>query len=124
MTCQQLAQNAYNLNSTIRTDRGIEYDAFVRVTRQLSNAIQKGPAGFSALAQALHLNRRLWTILAAAVADKENALPNDLRARLFYLAEFTDAHSRQVLQGTAKADPLIEVNTAIMRGLRAGGAER
>ena len=46
------------------------------------------------------------------------ALPDDLRARIFYLAEFTDQHTRKVLNGRDTAGPLIEINTAIMRGLR------
>jgi flagellar protein FlaF len=72
----------------------------------------------------LQENRRLWVTLAAAVADNDNALPTDLRARLFYLAEFTEAHSKKVLRGTAPVAPLIEVNTAVMRGLRKEGTEQ
>ncbi|MFN6978293.1 MAG: flagellar biosynthesis regulator FlaF [Gemmobacter sp.] len=41
-----------------------------------------------------------------------------MRAQLFYLYEFTAAHSRRVLDGTASVEALVDVNTAMMRGLR------
>jgi len=103
-----------------RTDRGTEYDIFARVTRAMKTADDKGKPGFRDLVAAIHENHRLWTLLAADVADGGNSLPQDLRARIFYLAEFTDQHSRKVLSGKAAARVLVEVNAAIMKGLRAG----
>ena len=64
----------------------------------------------------------MWTALAADVADKKNALPNTLRAQIFYLAEFTEQHTRQVQRKEADVSALIEINTAILRGLNAQGA--
>jgi flagellar protein FlaF len=114
-----MAKTAYASNKApIRTPRGTEYEAFARVTHRLKAAADKGKAGFSELAQALHLNRQLWTILAADVAEDGNGLPQDLRARIFYLAEFTTQHSRKVLRGEDSAEALIDINMAIMRGLR------
>nr|WP_284040789.1 flagellar biosynthesis regulator FlaF [Phaeovulum sp. NW3] len=104
-----------------RTPRGTEYEIFARITHRLQTARDLGPLGFSALARAIYDNRRLWTALAADVADPENKLPAPLRARLFYLAEFTQSHSRQILSGKESVDILIEINTAIMRGLRQEG---
>ncbi len=114
-----MAKTAYATNKTpIRTPRSIEYEAFARVTHRLKSAAERGKAGFPDLAQALHLNRQLWSMLAADVAEPDNGLPNELRARIFYLAEFTAIHSRKVLRGTEQIDALVEVNTAVMRGLR------
>ncbi|MEJ2023293.1 MAG: flagellar biosynthesis regulator FlaF [Maritimibacter sp.] len=114
-----MAKTAYATNKApIRTPRGTEYEAFVRVTQRLKAAADKGDMGFADLAQALHLNRRLWTILASDVADKDNTLPQELRARIFYLAEFTTQHSRKVLKGEDTVLPLLEINMAVMRGLR------
>ena len=78
--------------------------------------------GHPALAAAIHDNRRLWTLLAADVATESNPLPRELRARILYLAEFTRVHSGEVLRNGASVEPLVEVNTAVMRGLadRAG----
>ena len=113
------AQNAYRRDAQpIRTHRGTEYEAFVHVTGHLKSS---ATLGFAELAAAIHDNRKLWTILAADVATPDNALPDDLRARILYLAEFTRIHSSQVLSSRASPEPLIDVNTAIMRGLRAQG---
>ena len=70
------------------------------------------------IAQAIFDNRNLWTLLAADVSDPDNQLPEALRAQIFYLAEFTNVHSRRVIDGTATVDALVDVNAAIMAGLR------
>jgi flagellar protein FlaF len=57
-------------------------------------------------------------MLAADVAEPDNGLPQELRARIFYLAEFTADHSRKVLRGGETVDALVDINTAMMRGLR------
>lgn len=119
MTATTLAQRAYGQASTpIRTPRGAEYDAFARITHQLISAARTGNADFPELAKAIQENRRLWTTLATDVADDGNRLPRDLRARIFYLAEFTQNHSGKVLRHGASVGPLVEINAAIMRGLR------
>ena len=113
------AQNAYkNSAQPIRTHRDTEYNAFAKITRRLRAASGDGMSGFKELASALQDNRMLWTILAGDVADKDNPLPMQLRAQIIYLSQFTQAHSRQVLAGKATTDPLVEINIAIMKGLR------
>nr|WP_253913332.1 flagellar biosynthesis regulator FlaF [Pseudoruegeria sp. HB172150] len=114
-----LARTAYAISAApIRTHQSTEYDAFAQITRRMKEAAGKGRRGFNALASAVHDNRRLWTLLAGDVADKDNTLPQGLRAQIFYLAEFTHQHSPKVLNGSASADILIDINTAVMRGLR------
>jgi flagellar protein FlaF len=112
------ARTAYGgPSSATRTPRAIEYEAFARVTHRIRAAAARGRMGFPDLAAALHDNRRLWTLLAGMVADPDNRLPDTLRAGLFNLAAFTQRHSAAVLNGTASADVLVEINTAVMRGL-------
>lgn len=119
MNAHAQARTAYSQHGTpIRTLRGSEYEIFARVTHALRAAAMQGRPGFAALARAIHDNRRLWTVLASDVADGQNALPEDLKARIFYLAEFTARHSGKVLNENASVAPLIEINTLIMRGLR------
>ena len=119
MTPQTLAYSAYAQNSApTRTPRDTEYEAISKITRRLKAAAAQRKTDFAGFVQALHENRRLWTVLATGVADSDNALPNDLRARIFYLAEFTEQHSSQVLGNNATVEPLLEINTAVLRGLR------
>lgn len=114
-----MAQTAYaNLNAPTRTPRATEYDAIARITARLKEAAYSGKPCFARLAAALHDNRRLWMTLASDVAGAENALPPPLRAQILYLAEFTEQHSRKVLANQAETGPLIDINTAVMRGLR------
>lgn len=121
MNAIEQARTAYNSpNAALRTAQSIEYDAIARVTRNLAASDPR--KDFPALAQALFENRRLWTRLGVYVADPSNGLPNDLRARLFYLAQFTEVTSRKILGGEADKDILVEINTSVMAGLRAQGA--
>ncbi len=114
-----MARQAYaRPDGPVRSPRAVEYDLFARVTAALSVAWKSREKDAPGLTRALHDNARLWRLLAADVAGSENGLPADLRARLFYLHEFTEAHSRQVRQGDASAEVLVDINTAVMRGLR------
>ena len=112
------ARQAYSpQTSSLRSDRSTEHQLFSEATRRLRQTAANLPSNFAAFAEAIHANRIIWTHLAAQVADDENALSDDLRARIFYLAEFTSFHSGKVLKNEADVGPLIEINTAIMRGL-------
>ena len=100
-----------------RTARDAERQVLIQVTAALRNA---DAADFPALARAVHDNRTLWTRLASDVAEPGNGLPQGLKAQLFYLAEFTDHQSGRILKGDATVDALVEINTAVIRGLAAG----
>lgn len=104
-----------------RNPRALEYDLLARATKALS-AAHTGTATFSKLVAALDENQRLWSTLAADVAAPGNGLPQQLRAQLFYLYEFTTHHSRAVREKGASVEVLIDINTAVMRGLRGQGA--
>lgn len=117
MNAMAQARAAYaGPQSPIRTPRQTEHQVFSSVTARLAAAAQ-APEDFPRTVAALHDNRQLWIFVATEVASKDNALPQDLRARLFYLAEFTDVHTSRVLAREADLQPLIDINTAVMRGL-------
>lgn len=117
MNAIEMARTAYSA-APIRTSQSTEFETFAQITRRLRSAAQRGRPGFADLAAAIHDNRKLWVLLASDVSDAANALPQNLRAQIFYLAEFTLSHSAKVLDGRGNADVLVEINTAIMRGLR------
>lgn len=118
MNAIEQARRAYApSNSPTKNARSVEYQAFVNIIHHLDKAARGGKSAFADLVAALHENRALWTLLATDVADPANGLPDDLRAQIFYLAEFTGQHTSKVLRGEASPEALIEINTAVMRGL-------
>jgi len=119
MRITALAKSTYaDASAPTRTERTTEYQAFAQVTHRLSVADTGAPEQFPELVGAIHDNRRLWNILAIDVAKPDNPLPAELRARIFYLAEFTELHSIKVLAREQDTSALVDINTAIMRGLR------
>lgn len=121
MNATQLARQAYAPKTfSLKPGRAVEAQIVGQVTSRLKAAAAHAQNDFPALARALHENRQLWLILATDVASEDNGLSKEVRAQIFYLAEFTDFHTTKVLKGEASADPLIEINTSILRGLNAG----
>ena len=118
MNVIEQARQAYApTQMSIRTDRSIEAQLVSQITARLRRAAAANPPNFSVLVAAIHDNRRMWTAMAADVADGDNGLPSALRAQIFYLAEFTEQHSRRVLRRDADTTALIDINTAVLRGL-------
>jgi len=121
MNAQSMATKAYGDSiQTVRSPRGVEYDAIARITHDLKVASETMDANFASFVEALHRNNQLWSVLATSVAAPDNQLPAQVRAQIFYLAEFTQRHAAQALAGRANVDPLLEINTAVLRGLRQG----
>lgn len=115
-----MAQRAYATTfEKVSTPRSVEFQVIARITHRMKKAVQTGDR--RALIDAMHDNRILWNTLAADVALPGNALPADLRARIFYLSEFTAHQTRKVLRNEDTAVPLLEVNAAILGGLQTEG---
>ncbi len=125
MTPYGQAGNGYrDASAVVQSASQIEYQAFARITHALRQHAAADHTTFPRLVEALHENLRLWTIVATDVAMPENSLPQPLRAQFFYLAEFTRAHTRKILKGDAEVSALVDINLAVMKGLRAqSGAE-
>lgn len=118
MNAHSMALRAYSQTATsTRTERRIEYELIARVTHRIRAAAQKGKKGYPELVEALSDNRKLWTAFAVDVSDCDNSLTPSLRAQIFYLAEFTQAHTSRILAGKAKVTPILEINTAVLKGL-------
>jgi len=111
------ARAGYDRNA-VQTERGTEYALFAQVTARLKALDASDRAGFPVLAAAVADNQRLWGVLAEDLMSDGNRLPVALRAQLVSLAEFVRKHSLAVLGGRAGVETLIDINTAIMRGLR------
>jgi flagellar protein FlaF len=119
MNSNAQARDAYAAAAApIRTERGTEYAVFAQLTHRLKSVDEADRAAFPQLAAAVCDNQRLWSVLAEDLMGDANALPVPLRAQLVSLSEFVRRHSLQVLAGRAPVAPLIDINTAIMKGLR------
>lgn len=125
------AHSLYGNARTMKPPRELEHELFSIVTGRLSRAIEAARPQdpnhqteslrvTPELAEALEANRKLWAVLATELAHPDNALPDELKARLLSLAGFVLGQTDRIL-GKAPADPdaLVDVNTAVMRGLRA-----
>ncbi|MCV3269899.1 flagellar biosynthesis regulator FlaF [Roseobacter sinensis] len=120
MNAYAQAQSAYApATAPTRTARSAEYEVIARISHRLKKAIKNDD--FPALAEALYENNKLWTALAVDVADDDNLLPDELRARIIYLAEFTRLHTHKVLRKQDTAIPLLEINALILGGLKPAG---
>lgn len=121
MNATQLARQAYAPSTfSLKPGRDVEAQIIGQVTSRLKSAAAHADADFPRFVQALHENRQMWLLLATDVAHEDNALTKQVRAQIFYLAEFTDQHTAKVLRSQASADPLIEINATILRGLNPG----
>ena len=120
-TSQAVRGYAQHATAT-RSDRRAEYDVIARVTQRLRNAAVESKANFPAFAEALHMIQKLWTALVVDIANADNPLPKELKARIAFLCEFTNQHTRKVLRKKASVLPLLEVNMALLRGLKTEGA--
>ena len=115
------AKSAYSAaKAPTRTAKNFEYEVIARITRRMITSAQQGSDGFQDLVAALNDNRKLWSIFTVDLASKGNPYPDELKLSLLELAEFTRQHTSKVLQRKANVRPLVEINTAIMRGLRSG----
>ncbi len=123
MTAQSMAvRSPYSRpEAPQKTPRALEYDLLARITQRLTAAWAQRRTNYAAMLTALDDNLRLWSVLAADVAESSNGLPAKLRAQLFYLYEFTAKHSRSVRDDGASIEVLVDINTAVMRGLRGDG---
>jgi flagellar biosynthesis activator protein FlaF len=99
--------------------RETEYRVFAAVTANLVRAAEQGRADISVLAQAIHDNRRLWSIFATDCAQPTNALAEGTRAQIISLALFVDRQCSAVLREGAEIEPLIDINRSMMEGLAA-----
>ncbi len=119
MNVVERAREGYGRNAVpIKSHRAAEYETIARISHRLRAAAMNKSKNYAEYVSALSDNSRLWTALAVDVAQPENDLPQDLRARIFWLAEFTTHETRRLLKDEGDVGILIEVNAAILQGLR------
>jgi flagellar protein FlaF len=94
--------------------RDMERRAFTTTIGKLLEGKEKGGRF---LIDACYLNQQLWTALMVDLALPQNALPEELKARLISIAIWVQRYTPAVMSGRASVDALIEVNRNILEGL-------
>lgn len=115
------AQAAHGYQAVrLHTDspRQLEARLLAEITAGLVRAQRAGKPGFQDLVAILHRNRTLWEALVADLALDSNALPTPLKAQLIQLGHFVRAFTARILRGEDDVQTLIDVNSAILEGLR------
>ena len=119
MNVVEHAKEGYGRNAVpIKSHRSAEYEAIARISHRLRTAALNKEKNYPEFVEALSENGRLWTTLAVDLVQPENALPKELRSRLFWLAEFTSHETMRILRNQGDVAILIEINAAVLQGLR------
>lgn len=115
---QSLAFKAYG-EVTQRTagEKDIEIALFQQITNELRNVSDAETVQPTDWAEAIHRNQQLWTTIAIDLLNPGNALPEEMKRSLLYLAEFVRQNSLKILAGDGDIADLIEINQSIMMGL-------
>jgi len=98
--------------------REVEAMAFTKAALLLDEAKQKLD-DYDNYASALKFNQLLWTIIQADIVDKENKLPDQLKANILSLSIFVDKQTIKALADTKAQhlDVLININKNLAEGL-------
>ena len=112
------AQSAYgNSGRAVGSDKDNEVHVFQRSIarlRPLAGPDFKltGPA-----AETLSENLRLWDALVVDMLHPDNALSDALIGQIMGLSRFVRHHTHTLYSGSGSVDVLIDINTAILKGL-------
>lgn len=125
MNAAALARNAYRTSTrSTATPRVIELQLLSEINGALAQSEKNMTADYPAHIDALSRNLQFWTIVAADVARKDNKLPSQLKAQIFYLFEFVKDHTHKIFNRSpdAAARALIDINNNIIDGLKRSAA--
>jgi len=85
------------------------------------NATSQALRGYAEHSISTRSSRRAEYEIIARVTQELRPFPKELKARIAYLAEFTNHQSRRILRNKASVMPLLEINMALLRGLKEEG---
>ncbi len=114
---QQVAYKAYgDVASRTAGDRQVELSLFKQVTEALSAV--SSDASYASKIEAVSRNLELWSALATDLLHPDNALPDELKASLLSLSEFTRRTGMSFLTGgEVNIDDFVEINNSVISGL-------
>ena len=100
--------------------REAEAAALMKSANQLQAAKEQWAEDMGDVANALYFNRQLWILLTSAVADKDNALPLEVRNDVGNLGTFVFKQTLdiEIEPEATKLDDLISINRELAAGLQ------
>ncbi len=117
------AQNYAQNQISGLSEAELEVRALIKAASQL-NAIKEDWEGRkSDLDNALEHNRKLWTIIASAMNEKDCPQPPEIRKSILSLAMYIFQRTLEITAepDPAKLDVLININMNIAKGLSGNG---
>ena len=120
---QSLAFKAYGeVKQRTAGEKEIEFALFRQITDALTQVSETEDVQPTEWVDAIHRNQQLWTTIAIDLLQPGNALPDEMKRSLLYLAEFVRQTSMKIMAGEGDVADLIEVNQSIMTGLAGAAA--
>lgn len=118
----QQAANAYARTSeAVLSPRELEATVLMKAAMRLQAISDDWEGKAGELGDALHYNRKLWTILVTAVTNADSPIPPAIRQSIVDLGLFTFSRTMSVLAEpeAGKLAALVNINREIAAGLRA-----
>ena len=111
------AYKTFDTTSSIKSQKQIESEVFLNVTRRLKTIQHTKLYNYSSFVEAISKNRKLWTLLCTDILHPQNQLSTQIKTSIFYLNEFVQSYSGRILSEGITVEPLIDINLSIIRGL-------
>jgi flagellar biosynthesis activator protein FlaF len=120
---QHHGANAYQQTAkVVESPRERESALLMKAAASLQKVKDEWPGSFDGLKPALTFNRKLWTILIAAVTKEDSPLPADVRQNVANIGLFILNQTREIMlepsRAPQKIDGLVQLNRQLAAGLR------
>ena len=112
------AQSVYGTSGrTIGSDRDVEVQVFQTAIARLRPLMGPDFKLTPDAADTLSENLKLWDILTVDLVHPDNDLDDALVAQIISLGRFVRFHTHGLYSGSGSVDVLVDINTAILKGL-------
>jgi len=117
--------SAYQRVQTTLGPRQLEAHLLLKAAAQLQSFKDNWSYDAEAVAEALTLNRKLWTILGTSATEDSNPLPAEIKENIGNLTVFVLKRTLEIMDDPSpeKLSALITINRSLAQGLRGQGDE-
>ncbi len=117
--------SAYQRVQTTLGPRQLEAHLLLKAAAQLQSFKDNWSYEEEAVAEALTLNRKLWTILGTSATEDSNPLPPEVKENIGNLTVFVLRRTLEIMDDPSpeKLSALIAINRSLAQGLRGQGDE-